>query len=137
MPASEPIVVVPMKLRHRRLRWLFSVFSTLTLVVLLGISLLALSAAAETHQAATARADHAWHRSLATRALAVVLAILGAAAVGYAQARGVERMLSAQRARLAQAEKMSALGEMAAAVAHEVLNPLTGVKTAVQLLARS
>jgi signal transduction histidine kinase len=32
---------------------------------------------------------------------------------------------------------MSALGEMATAVAHEVLNPLTGVKTALQLLART
>ena len=32
---------------------------------------------------------------------------------------------------------MSALGEMATAVAHELLNPLTGVKTALQLLRRT
>ena len=46
-------------------------------------------------------------------------------------------VLAEQRERLVQAEKMSALGEMATAVAHELLNPLTGVKTALQLLART
>ena len=44
--------------------------------------------------------------------------------------------LAEHRARLLQAEKLSALGEMATGVAHELLNPLTGVKTALQLLQR-
>ena len=34
-----------------------------------------------------------------------------------------------------QSEKLSAVGELAAKLAHEVLNPLAGMKAAVQLLA--
>jgi signal transduction histidine kinase len=82
-------------------------------------------------------ADRAWLRTLEALAAAVVLAISAAAGVGYLLARRIEAQLAEQRQRLVQAEKMSALGEMAAFVAHELLNPLTGVKTAMQLLARS
>lgn len=41
------------------------------------------------------------------------------------------------RRRLAQSEKLSAVGELAAKLAHEILNPLAGMKVAVQVLARS
>ena len=40
------------------------------------------------------------------------------------------------RRRLVQSEKLSAIGELAAKLAHEVLNPLAGMKAAVQLLER-
>jgi C4-dicarboxylate-specific signal transduction histidine kinase len=40
------------------------------------------------------------------------------------------------RRRLVQSEKLSAIGELATKLAHEVLNPVTGMKTSVQLLAR-
>lgn len=41
-----------------------------------------------------------------------------------------------QRQRLIQSEKLSTLGELSAKLAHEVLNPLAGMKAAVQLLLR-
>jgi len=44
--------------------------------------------------------------------------------------------LAEHRQRLIQSEKLSAVGELAAKLAHEVLNPLAGMKAAVQLLAR-
>ncbi len=40
------------------------------------------------------------------------------------------------RRRLVQSEKLSAIGELAAKLAHEILNPLAGMKAAVQLLER-
>jgi two-component system sensor histidine kinase HydH len=40
------------------------------------------------------------------------------------------------RRRLVQSEKLSAIGELAAKLAHEILNPLAGMKAAVQLLGR-
>lgn len=45
--------------------------------------------------------------------------------------------IAEQRRRLIQSEKMSAIGEVTAKLAHEILNPLTGIKAAVQLLART
>jgi signal transduction histidine kinase len=44
--------------------------------------------------------------------------------------------LTEHRRRLMQSEKLSAVGELAAKLAHEVLNPLAGMKAAVQLLVR-
>ena len=44
--------------------------------------------------------------------------------------------LAEQRRRLLQSEKLSAMGEMAAKLAHEILNPLTGMKAAIQRIAR-
>lgn len=44
--------------------------------------------------------------------------------------------LAEHRRRLMQSEKLSAVGELAAKLAHEVLNPLAGMKAAIQLLGR-
>lgn len=44
--------------------------------------------------------------------------------------------LAEHRRRLIQSEKLSAVGELAAKLAHEVLNPLAGIKAALQVLAR-
>jgi signal transduction histidine kinase len=44
--------------------------------------------------------------------------------------------LAEHRRHLIQSEKLSAVGELAAKLAHEVLNPLAGMKAAIQLLAR-
>lgn len=40
------------------------------------------------------------------------------------------------RQRLIQTEKMSAIGELSAKLAHEILNPLAGMKAAIQLMTR-
>jgi signal transduction histidine kinase len=44
--------------------------------------------------------------------------------------------LAEHRRHLVQSEKLSAVGELAAKLAHEVLNPLAGMKAAIQLLHR-
>jgi signal transduction histidine kinase len=44
--------------------------------------------------------------------------------------------LAEHRRRLVQSEKLSAIGELSAKLAHEVLNPMAGMKAAAQLLAR-
>jgi signal transduction histidine kinase len=44
--------------------------------------------------------------------------------------------LAEHRRRLVQTEKLSAIGELAAKLAHEILNPMAGMKAAVQRLAR-
>ena len=49
----------------------------------------------------------------------------------------LDASLAEQRRRTIQTEKLSAIGEVTAKLAHEILNPLAGMKAAVQLLARS
>jgi signal transduction histidine kinase len=44
--------------------------------------------------------------------------------------------LAEHRRRLIQTEKLSAIGELSAKLAHEILNPLAGMKAAIQLMTR-
>jgi signal transduction histidine kinase len=48
-----------------------------------------------------------------------------------------DALLAEHRRRAVQNEKLSAIGQLAAQLAHEILNPLAGMKAAVQLLDRS
>jgi signal transduction histidine kinase len=54
----------------------------------------------------------------------------------YAMVEKSDAALAEHRHRLMQSEKLSEIGELAAKLAHEVLNPLAGMKAATQLLAR-
>ena len=61
---------------------------------------------------------------------------MGAASAMVEKLEETDAALAEHRRRLMQSEKLSAVGELAAKLAHEVLNPLAGMKAAIQLLAR-
>jgi len=50
------------------------------------------------------------------------------------KAEEADTALAEQRRRLIQSQKMGAIGELTAKLAHEILNPLAGMKAAVQLM---
>jgi signal transduction histidine kinase len=85
----------------------------------------------------TASMDRVWRRD---RLAAVVLALavlalgsLGMAAIFYTQHRHLAEMKTLE-AEMERRERMSALGNMAAAVAHEIRNPLNAVSMGLQRL---
>lgn len=61
-------------------------------------------------------------------------ALTGQLAALVEKAESADAALAQQRRRLIQSEKMSAVGELTTKLAHEILNPLAGIKAAVQLL---
>jgi len=62
----------------------------------------------------------------------VLRTLANAAAVALANASAVEE-LAAARTELAHAERLAAIGELSAAVAHGIRNPLAGIRLAAQL----
>ncbi len=71
-------------------------------------------------------------RPLSADDLDVLRTLADATAVALGTARAVEQ-LQAARARLAQSERLAAIGELSAAVAHGIRNPLAGIRLAAQI----
>ncbi len=71
-------------------------------------------------------------RPLSADDVDVLRTLADATAVALGTARAVEQ-LQAARARLAQSERLAAIGELSAAVAHGIRNPLAGIRLAAQL----
>jgi len=82
-------------------------------------------------------AKRSMQRLTALLLLSSVAGTLASLAMGFLVARRIDAALLEQRQRMLQHEKLSAIGEVAAKLAHEILNPLAGMKAAVQLLLRS
>lgn len=71
-------------------------------------------------------------RPLSADDLDVLRTLASEAAVALGTAAAIEQ-LEAARARLARAEQLAAIGELSAAVAHGIRNPLAGIRLAAQL----
>lgn len=82
-------------------------------------------------------AKQSMQRLTALLLLFSVAGTLASLAMGFLLARRIDAAMHEQRQRMLQHEKLSAIGEVAAKLAHEILNPLAGMKAAVQLLLRS
>jgi signal transduction histidine kinase len=71
--------------------------------------------------------------ALTTEVRAALAALAGQVAIAVEDARLVEENVLLER-KLAQGERLAALGQMAAAVAHEVKNPLSAIKSIAQVM---
>jgi two-component system sensor histidine kinase HydH len=85
----------------------------------------------------TASMDRVWRRdrlaAIVLGLLVLALGSLGLAAIFYTQHRHLAEM-KALEAEMERSERLSALGNMAAAVAHEIRNPLNAVSMGLQRL---
>ena len=71
--------------------------------------------------------------ALTVEVRAVLAVLAGQVAVAVEDSRLVEENVSLER-KVAQGERLAALGQMAAAVAHEVKNPLSAIKSIAQVM---